>query len=47
MIKRVGISNLEIPIFVYHFNKINHKYIYNKKRYIINSELWNCKNVII
>ena len=38
MIKRVGISNLEIPIFVFHFNKINHKYIY-KKRYIINSEL--------
>ena len=33
MIKRVGISNLEIPIFVFHFNfnKINHKYIYNKK----------------
>lgn len=32
MIKRVGISNLEIPIFVYHFNKINHKYIYTIKK---------------
>lgn len=32
MIKRVGISNLEIPIFVYHSNKINYKYIYTIKK---------------
>ena len=33
MIKRVGISNLEIPIFVYHFNKINHNIIHIMLKY--------------
>ena len=38
MIKRVGISNLEIPIFVFILIKLTIN-IYTIKRYIINSEL--------